>query len=158
MWFGTWDNLHTPTTRWLAYCGLHIFGMRIRGGASTMELFPCSGSHEHPVHFPDDFDLSKVFFRGWNKAFPSSSLPSITMIWKCKGLIMPNFFLEIAHIPCFKILLINPVLTSKLVRENSIANIEWDAFKTTLMKGNVHPQKNTFESKYIYTKNFLKIR
>jgi hypothetical protein len=39
---------------------------------------------------------------------------------------------EIFHLPCFKILWINPILTSKLGNEDFATNIEWNALKTTL--------------------------
>lgn len=60
-------------------------------------------------------------------AFVCASLPSLVIIYKSKCLFVAIFSLEIAHIPCFKILERNPILTSKHVHENSTTNIEWIA-------------------------------
>ena len=46
----------------------------------------------------------------------------------------PPLPLELAHLPCFKILWIIPTLTSKVVHENSTTNIDYNAPKTTLSK------------------------
>ena len=43
-----------------------------------------------------------------------------------------HFSLKIAHLPCFKILLMYLILTSKLVHDNSTTNIEWNALENTL--------------------------
>ena len=123
MWLEVCDILHTPTTRWLAYCVLHILA-RVLGRCSTMELFPSSGSHKHSVHLPDEIYLVKVLFKGSKKAFYCSSLPSIAMVWKSKGLFMHLFFFfEMAHLSCFKIVWINHILTSKHVHANYTTNL-----------------------------------
>ena len=66
-------------------------------------------------------------FGGKTRLFFCASLASIAIICKCKGSFMPTFSLEIAHLPCFKILHINPNLISELIHENSTTNIEWNA-------------------------------
>ena len=45
---------------------------------------------------------------------------------------MTIFSLVISHLPRFKIIWTNPILTSKLVQENSTPNIKWNALKITL--------------------------
>ena len=42
---------------------------------------------------------------------------------------MPMFCLKIAHLPSFKILRLNPILTSKLAHKNFTTNIEKNALK-----------------------------
>jgi hypothetical protein len=43
---------------------------------------------------------------------------------------MPMFTLKIAHLPSFRILRLNPMLTSKLAHENFTTNIEKNALKS----------------------------
>ena len=47
---------------------------------------------------------------------------------------MLTFLFIIAHLPCLKILQINPILTSKPIHENPTTDIEWNALKSTLSK------------------------
>ena len=60
-------------------------------------------------------------------------LSSILIIKNDKEFFMPIFALKSTHRPCFKILWINLILTSKHdVHDNSTTNIECNALKTTL--------------------------
>jgi hypothetical protein len=61
-----------------------------------------------------------------------ASLPSLVLIKISKGLFMPHFSLKIAHLSCFRILSIYPILTSKVVHENSKMDIGQNALRETL--------------------------
>jgi hypothetical protein len=100
------------------------FGMRIFGGAqllSSFQLMDC-------ISIPLNFEVNTIghrSLRGYNKAFLTHAFLQLLSYSKPKGYSCP--FpppLKLAHLPCFKILLINPILTTKLVHENSTTNIE----------------------------------
>ena len=54
--------------------------------------------------------------------FSCASLPSIVRIFNSKQPFMPISSLKIAHLPCLKILWVDPISTSKLVHENFTTN------------------------------------
>jgi hypothetical protein len=65
--------------------------------------------------------------------------------------------LKRAHLPCFKVLWINPISTSKLVHENSTTNTQSKAIETTLsqawgFKGSVNRYKYINEQDFRWDK------
>ena len=56
MWVETWDILHTPNARWLAYYGLHILAWEFVEVLNYRVFFPSSGSHKHSAHFVGEID------------------------------------------------------------------------------------------------------
>ena len=50
---------------------------------------------------------------------------------KIPRVVCAHFFFKIDHLPCFKILWTNLVVSSKVVHEKSTINIEWNALKST---------------------------
>ena len=112
---------------WFAY-----FSTRICGRCSTIELFSSSGSHKHSEHVPCEFWLVKGPFWGMKFGF-LLCIPSLNCCnLNIQRVTHAHFPFKIAHLPCFKILRIRPILTSKLIHEKSTTNIEWKALITTL--------------------------
>ena len=97
-----------------------------------IELFPFKWITP-PTYFTYELDWSKVFVE-WIKHGIFLCITS----FHCYNLKIPRvicahfFSCIIAHLSSFKILWSNPILISKLVHENSTANIGWNALKTTL--------------------------
>lgn len=88
-----WDIIHTPNARGLAYCKLHIFGMRI------------------PLIFQVNLIGQMSFSPGGKEwRFSCAPLSSIVVIYSC-----PIFSPQIVPSLHSKMLQINPLLTSKPV-------------------------------------------
>lgn len=99
-----------------------------------MELLPPRGSHKHFAHFQSEFVWSKVFF--WEKRGISLCVPFFSYYYlkECKGLFMPIMSPQnnSTRLPCFMILQINTISTSKLVHGCSTIKFEQNELKTTL--------------------------
>ena len=122
MWLKIWDNLHTLDARCASLLWFAHFTMRICGG---MQLSSCSYLENH-ISIPLIFQMNLIGngpFRGdetWIFIILFFCIPSFK---KSKGLVMwspPQY----SSFPMFKILKRNPILTSKLVYENSTTRFQ----------------------------------
>ena len=123
-----WENIHTPNARWLAYWFAH-FDKRILVEVLNYWLVPSSGSFHSSSRW---IWLVKGMFGRIIQSIFLCITSFICYNLKYKVPFMSNFSLERTYLLCFNILHINTILISKLVLENSITNIKWNALKTTL--------------------------
>lgn len=134
--FNIWTSFNFKEFSWHVCCkgGWHIvvcmFWHEHWWRYSTIELFPSipSGAHNHSAHLSSHW--LKVFLEGWNEAIPCATHPSIAIICKSEGSIMPIVNLEIDHLPCLNIMWINPILNSQIVHENSTTSTRKNPFIT----------------------------
>jgi hypothetical protein len=102
-----WDNLRNPNAKAASLLWFALFGTRNDGGA---QMLGCS--HKWITHtlclFPKWIWLVKSLFWGIKQVIFCALLPSIVMFCKFKWSFMLILSLKITHLPCFKILLINP--------------------------------------------------
>lgn len=114
MWLETWDSLHTPKTRRLAYCVLLILR---REFVEMLNYWVVSHPVDHtslPLILQVNLIGQRFVFKGIkHDNFSTTLLPSIIITQRV--LYMPNFYLKITRVPCSKNLQIYPILTSKLV-------------------------------------------
>ena len=102
------------------------FGVRSNGGA---QLLSCSHLVDHTcifhVFWMNLIDDIYIYICGGIKhGIFCASLPLLLKNLNSKGLFVPIFSLEIVHLPCFKILQMNIILTLQLVSKNSTTNIK----------------------------------
>ena len=90
-------HLYSPNAWWLAYCGLHIFALRIYGGAQLLRCFHLV-DHTSIMFISKWIWLVKGLFGGIKHDFFCASLPSIITIYTYKGSFMLVFFLKNTHL------------------------------------------------------------
>ena len=121
IWLDVWDTskCKVASLYWFAYSS-----MRIVGGA---QLLGCSHLVDHtsiPLMFHVSLTGQRSSCGGIQYGFMLCILSLNCYNLHIQGVTDAHFPHEVTHLTCIKILRIRPILTSKLVHENSTTNFE----------------------------------